>query len=180
MNQLVEQVVKKKKDSRYYINVLLILLATVGIPGTFLGLGLFFQRAYLAIIAVFSLFFCIYGAWFFISSLNIDYEYACLQSVLRFDKIISKRRRKPIVKLDIKSITDFFPYSDEEMSKRKISKVYYACADEYSEENYVAAFKNEARGQCVVIFTPNEKMLKAIEPYFSVEIKKKRLLEQKS
>ncbi len=177
---LVEQVVHKEKDVKYRLNTFLIILAAVGIPGFFILLSFITGLHYLIVVAFFALLFCIYGLWFFISSLNVDYEYSCLGSVLRFDKIIAKRRRRPIVRFDIKSVTDFFSYDDKEMGKRKIAKVFRASAKEFSKENYVLVFRHDARGECAVIFTPNETMLNAIKPYFTPELKKKLYFSNKS
>ncbi len=180
MDNLVEQVVPKAKDVKYRLNIFLLILAALGIPGIFVLLSVITGVQYLIIVAIFILMFSIYGLWFFITSLNVDYEYSCLSSTLRFDKVIAKRRRKPIVKFDIKSVSDFFPYDDKEMGKRKISKVYRASAKEFSTDNYVAVFRHEARGECAVIFTPNEQLLEAIKPYFSAEMKKKLYFNKKS
>ena len=177
---LVEQVVHKQKDVKYYLNVTLLVIAAIGLPGIFVALSLITGVHYLVIVAFFVLLFCIYGLWFFISSLKVDYEYSCLGSVMRFDKVIAKRRRKPIVKFDIKSATDFFPYDDKEMGSRKISKVFRASEKEFSEDNYVIVFRHEARGECAVIFTPNEEIREAMRPYFSAELKKKLFFAQKS
>ena len=180
MGNLVEQIVRKEKDAKYWLNIFLIILAAVGLPGILVALSFITGVRYLIVAAFFVSLFCIYGVWFFVSSLKVDYEYACLGSTLRFDRIIASRRRKPIVKFDIKSVTDFFPYDDHEMGKRKIAKVYRASAKEFSEENYVAVFRHDARGECAVIFTPNEEMLEAIRPYFSAELKKKLYFSNKS
>lgn len=173
MENLVEQVVKKEKDFKYYLNICLLVLAALGIPGVFVMLSFITGVRYLIVVAFFLLLFSIYGLWWAITSLKVDYEYACLSSTLRIDKVIAKRRRKSIVKFDIKSVTNFFPYDDKEMGKRKIGKVFRASAKEFSEENYVMIFRHEARGECALIFTPNEKMLEAIKPFFSAEMKKK-------
>ena len=173
VGNLVEQVVRKEKDVKYWLNMFLIIFAAVGIPGFLVVLAFLINVHYLVVVAFFALLFCIYGVWFFISSLKVDYEYACLGSVLRFDRIIAGRRRRPIVRFDIKSVTDFFQYTDEEMSAHRFKKVYRASAREFSEDNYVAVFRNEARGECAVVFTPNEEMREAIRPYFSAELKKK-------
>lgn len=178
-NTLIEQVVKKEKDVRYFLNLFLLILAAVGIPAILVLIGIWINLHYMFMVAFFASLFCIYGLWFFISSLRVDYEYACLLSTMRFDKIIAKRRRKPIVRFDIKSVSDFFRYSDQEMSKRRIKKIYRASAREFSEDNYVAVFRSEARGLCAVIFTPNEQILEAMKPYFNAELKKQLYLSKK-
>ena len=45
MDNLTEQVVKVKKTAKYYINIVLILLAAVGIPAGLIVLAEIVQRA---------------------------------------------------------------------------------------------------------------------------------------
>lgn len=172
MDNLVEQLVKVKKGTRYYVNLLLIIFIAVMIPTTLVILAEITERAYLIYIAFFLLLFCIYGAWYFITSLSIEYEYNVLGSVLRADKIIAKRRRKNVVKADVKTFEDLFKYSEEKMNAHKFAKIYYVGSKEYSTDNYVAVYTTEARGKCAVVFTPNEKTLNALRPYLDREIVK--------
>lgn len=173
MDNLIEQVVKRKKNTKYYINILLIILGAILIPVTFIVLALITKRAYLIYIALFSALFCIYGAWLFITGLNIEYEYSSLSGTFRVDKIIAKRNRKNVLKFDVKVIDDIFKYSDEEMSKRKFNKVYYVCDEDYSTDNYVATFVSEAKGKCAMVFSPKEKTLQGIRPYLKHEVVRK-------
>ena len=172
MDNLVEQVVKKQKNAKYYINIILILLVAVMIPVTLVILALTLQQAYLIYIAFFVSLFCIYGAWFFVTAQSIEFEYATLGGVFRVDKIIAKRNRKNILKLNVKEIDDMFPYSDSEMSKRRFNKVYHVSAVEDSNDNFVATFVSEAKGKCAIVFSPKEKTLNALRPHLKREIVK--------
>ncbi len=172
MDNLVEQVVKKQKNTKYYLNIFLAVIIAVMIPVTIGAVALIIKRAYMIYIAFFVSLFCIYGAWMYITGLNIDFEYATLGGVFRVDKIIAKRNRKPIIKIDIKMIDDMFKYSDEEMSKRKFNKVYYVGESEYSDDNYVATFISEAKGKCAIVFSPKENTLNALRPHLKREIVK--------
>ena len=172
MDNLIEQVVPKERNAGDGVKIALIILLAIGIPTTFVIIALITRIAYMAVIGIFTIFFCVYGAWFFITSLRIEYEYAFLSSTLRIDKVIDKRRRRPILKVDVKRLDDIFPYDDREMSKRSFNKVYRAAGKEFSEENYVACYHDEAKGKCAIIFTPNEKLLEAMKPYFNNELKK--------
>ena len=178
-NPLVEQIVKKEKNVRYYLNVLFIILAAIAIPATLIVFAYITGPAYLVYLALFAAMFCIYGVWFFITSLRVEYEYAFLSSTLRIDRVIAKRKRRPLLKVDVKKFEDFFPYSDEEMSKRKLAKIYRAAGNEFSAENYVAVYRHEGRGKCAIIFTPNEKLLGAMKPYFSSDLRKKMFQEKR-
>ena len=170
---LTEQVVPRERTARYGVSIALIILAALTIPVVLIVIAEITKIAYLAVIAMFLLLFCAYGAWYFITSLKVEYEYAFISSSLRIDKIIAKRRRRAIIMIDVKKFDDFFRYSDSEMGKRRFNKVYRACAKEFSEDNYVACFHDEAKGKCAILFTPNEKLLEAMKPYFGNELRKK-------
>lgn len=173
MDNLIEQVVTKQRTAKYVINIIIIILVAVTIPAVLIVIAELMQIAYLAIIAMFIALFDIYGAWYFITSLKVEYEYAFLSSTLRIDKIIAKRRRRAILKVDVKKFDDFFRYSDEQMASRRFNKIYYACEQEFSANNYVAAFQHEAKGKCALIFTPNEQLIGAMQPYFNSGLRKK-------
>lgn len=178
-NALTEQVVPKARTPKYGVKVALIILGAIAIPAILIIIAELTKIAYLAIIAMFLMLFCIYGAWYFITSLRVEYEYSFLSSTLRVDKIIAKRRRRAILKVDVKKFDDFFRYSDKEMSAHKFNKVYRAATKEFSDDNYVACFHDEAKGKCALLFTPNEELVEAMKPYFSSELRKKLWLAKK-
>lgn len=170
MDNLVEQVVKREKNAKYYINIALIILGAILVPAVFIALALIIKRAYFIYIALFSGLFCIYGAWMLITGLNVEYEYSFLGGTFRVDKIIAKRNRKNVLKIDVKIIDEMFKYSETEMSKRKFNKIYNVGATDFSTDNYVATFHNEAKGRCAVVFSPKEKTLQGIRPYLKHEV----------
>lgn len=170
MDNLVEQVVKRKKNARYAMRVVLYVLAAILIPLTFVVIALVTMRGYFVTIGFFALCFCIYGLWFFISILNVDYEYAALGDVFKVDRIIAKRNRKKVVKVNMKNIDDIFRYSDSEMTKRRYKKVYNVGEQEFSDSNYVIEFNDERKGKCAIVFTPNEKTLESFKHHVKREI----------
>lgn len=178
METLVEQVVKREKSPRYYVNIVLIILGAIIVPATFMILGKVLNRYYLALIGVFLVLFAIYLAWVFITAQRFEYEYAILGSTLRIDKIIAQRRRKKVLKIDVKEFDDFFRYSDEKMSAVKFDKVYDVGAKSYDENNYVATFTTDGGRKSAIVFSPKEKLLTAMRPYFNHEVARKLYLEK--
>ena len=225
-NTLIEQVVPKERNTRYGVNIALIILGAITIPVVFIIIALITKSAEGLIVGFILgiLEFCFelnhderkrcrkyrkkilpafksgtydgsYVAFVrdfraeairkheelqkYMKTLKVEYEYAFLSSTLRIDKIIAKRKRRPILKVDVKQFDDFFPYNDKEMDKRRFNKVYHASGKEFSEENYVASFRSEAKGKCALIFTPNEKLLEGMKPYFDNELRKKLFLAKK-
>ena len=179
MDALNEQLVRKKKDVKYYLNVFLIILAAIAIPATLIAFAYITGPAYLVYLALFAAMFTVYGAWFFITSLRIDYEYAFLASTLRIDRIIARRRRKPVVKVDVKRFEEFMPYDDKAMAEYHFRRVYRAADNEFSAENHVAIYHDDSKRLCAIIFTPNEEFIAAMKPFFNNELKKKMMKEKR-
>ncbi len=177
MDNLVEQVVKRAKNAKYYIKAFAIITMAILIPVTFVVLALALTRGYFLTLAFFSLLICGYGMWFFISSLKVEYEYAMLSGVFRVDKIIAKRNRKKVVKVELKIIDSIFRYSDDEMSKRTFNKVYHLGSKDYSDDNYVLTYTTEAKGKCAIVFSPDEKMLDSFKPFLKREVYKEFYLK---
>lgn len=170
MDTLVEQVVRRDRTPRYTLNVVLIILIAAAVPAFFMVLGKLIERYYLVVIGLFLLLFAVYLAWYFITSLKFEYEYAVLGSTFRVDKVIAQRRRKKVLKLDIKEIDGIFFYSDEKMSALKLNKVYDVAARSYDEQNLVATFPAENGRKNAIVFCPKEKILTAMKPYFNREV----------
>lgn len=173
MENLVEQVVSRNKNFVYYVKVVVAILIAVLVPVTFFVLGLTIPQAYLIYIAVFTIPFMIYFAWLYISSQKVDFEYALLGSSFNIAKIIAKRKRKLLLKVDVKTFNDLFKYDDKKMLEKKFTKVYFVASDNFSEDNYVACFHSDARGNSAIIFSPNEKLLNSMKPFLNYEIVKK-------
>lgn len=173
MDLLIEQVVKRKKTTSYYAKIVICILIDILIPTTLFILAFAIPQAYLIYIALFALPFLVWGSWYFITSLTIDYEYDLLGSTFGVAKIIAKRKRKNVIKTELKELKDLFKYDDKEMTKYKFSKVYFVGAEDYSEENYVLCCHNEARGNFAIVASLNEEMLNGMKPYLNHEIRKK-------
>ena len=175
---LMEEVVTKEHNARYHINKVIIILAAILIPATLVALAFITGVMYLNVVAFFVLLFCIYGAWFFITSLEVDFEYAFLSSTLRIDRVIAKRRRKKMVKVDVKRIDDIFRYTDKDMSRYRFKKVYNAGVKEFSEDNTVFVYHDSDKGWIGIIFTPSEEFLAGLKPYFNTELRKKLFMNK--
>ena len=173
MDGLIEQVVKPEKNAKYYIKIVLIILIALLIPAIFIVVAEIIKLGYLIYIALFCLFFCIYGAWYFITSSKIEFEYALLSSTFKVDKIIAKRKRKKLLKVDVKRFSDIFRYDDKQMSKYRFTKVYSVGRKEFSNDNFVAVYDDEAKGRTAIVFSPKEELLEGMRPYLSREIVKK-------
>lgn len=170
MDIFVEQLVKKEKKLRDRLITVCIILCVVLLPFACIALAFITNIYYFIMVAFFVLIAAVYGAWYFITAQNIEYEYSVTNNNLTVDKVIAKRKRKRIVSFDIKKIEEMGRFDDKDYEKRKYDKLLFASATDFGEDVYAAAFYIEKYGKCLLLFSPNEKVLEAMRPYLKREI----------
>ena len=93
------------------------------------------------------------------------------QSTLVVSKIIAKRKRKELIKVDVRHFDDLAKGNNNSYNKTKFTKVFEACADLNKEDDiYYAVFTHAGYGKCALLFNPEEKILKAMKPYLKKDI----------
>ena len=121
-----------------------------------------------------------YGAYYLVSGLDTEYEYTVTNNEIDFDKISGRRSRKRLITADIKLFENFGKISDAPETPSDCTVVQVS--DNTGENEYFADFKHASLGNVRIIFTPDEDMIGAIEPYLSGplknELKRRKLLEK--
>lgn len=167
MDIFVEQLVKKKRDSRDYMKIILsvaaafVIIALLGLLSGFVP----FVGMFMLIIVI----GLIYGLYLIITSINVEYEYAFTNGELDVDVIISARRRKRLTAFDVSDMEIMAERSHSEfgryMDNPKIEKLY-ACADKEADDVCFAVYTKEGYSH-MLLFSPNEKIkegFKALAP----------------
>lgn len=170
MDIFVEQLVKKEKTVRDRLITVCIVLCVVLLPLACVALAYITSIYYFMMVAFFVLIAAVYGAWYFITAQNVEYEYSVTNSNITVDKVVAKRKRKRIVSFDIKKIEEMGRFDDKDYEKRKYDKLMCASASDFGEDVYAAVFYIEKYGNCLLLFSPNEKVLEAMRPYLKREI----------
>ena len=170
MDIFVEQLVKKEKTVRDRLITVCIVLCVVLLPLACVALAYITSIYYFIMVAFFVLIAAVYGAWYFITAQNVEYEYSVTNSNITVDKVIAKRKRKRIVSFDIKKIEEMGKFDDKDYEKRKYDKLMFAAASDFGEDGYAAVFFIEKYGNCLLLFSPNEKVLEAMRPYLKRDI----------
>lgn len=167
-----EQVVKKKRTAKDKLNFIITIIMVVLVPLTMLILTYFrVLITYFAIVAIFVFAFGIWLIWFVRSHQNVEFEYQVIQDTLVVSKVIDKRIRKHILKLDIKSLEILEKGGEEGFDGKRIIKVFESCGDKKDKENtFYAVFNHTAYGRCGLLFSPNERILGAMKHYLNKEI----------
>ncbi|MDE5619346.1 MAG: hypothetical protein K2O29_06275 [Ruminococcus sp.] len=117
-----------------------------------------------------------YGTFFIVQSSHIEYEYAFTNGELDIDKIIAKRKRKPLLSVEVRKFTDFGKYSDDLEETAEMTVVI--SSDNIASHEYYADFQHENYGLTRLVFSPNEKMLENIKRFLSGSLRSKLAREE--
>ncbi len=173
MNDIfIEQLVKRKRTVRDRIVFIVTIIMVILIPATITFLA--FQNLILHYFTVLALFIFLMGIWliwFVRSHQNIEFEYQMVQDTLVVSKIIAKRKRKELLRLDSHHIDQLAKGDDPEINKVKLVRVVDAAIDSSDEKNtYYAVYNPTGGGRRALFFNPNDKVLGAMKPYLKKEI----------
>lgn len=117
-----------------------------------------------------------YGTFFIVQSYHVEYEYAFTNGELDIDKIIAKRKRKPLLSVEVRKFTDFGKYSDDLEETAEMTVVI--SSDNIASHEYYADFQHEDYGLTRLVFSPNEKMLENIKRFLSGSLRSKLAREE--
>ena len=175
MDHFAEQLVRKFHSSKDDLKKGLIITAAVVL--TLLALLLTFIGFPLALILPLC---AIWAAWYLLKLSNVEYEYSCTNGELDIDKIMGQDKRKTMLSVKVGTFTVFgkadeVTESDAEMTT--FSAMGISLMDDADTEHidtYYAEFEHPEYGSCCLYFCPDARMLEAIEPFLSRELKRQR------
>lgn len=164
MDFFSETIVGKKKDLKYYfkiIGILILAFIALIIMRVQIGVG------FLASIIPLEFVGAIYGAYLLIIGCNIEYEYSVTNENVDIDKIIAKRKRKRILRINSREFEYFAPYTGRHKSvcdNPQITKRIDVSGNKDGEGVYFAIYNAGGLKTCL-IFRPNEKMVENFSKY---------------
>ena len=174
-----EQIVKRKMTSSKFSALVLSIAGIVVLIALSIYLSGYFN--WLVPVALLFLGLGIYLSIMLIKNSGIEYEYTCVIGEMRIDKIKGKSKRKKITVFDVKAIDDIGKYIDTKTGNKNIDKskqdlVLVAAEDIDRDDTYYVLIHDKIRQKhALLFFTPNERTLSMIQPYLSIELKKKLL-----
>ncbi len=107
----------------------------------------------------------IYGAYYLVTSLFLEYECIFTNGDLDVDKIICQRKRQRLVTVKCENIEVLKKYVPEEHKNADYQTRIIAVEDEKKSENYCIVARVQGKGKTLVVFTPNDKILDAIKKF---------------
>ena len=155
MDTFVEQIVVKKKGMKeiaVIVGVLLLALILVLLSYVFLGM-LF------ALVAV----GVGYGAWWLITSQNVEFEYSVTNGDIDIDQIIAQRKRKRIVSVTGAKIESFAPYNPAEYAARPFDRTVMAAPSPDAPDTWCFTYHSKKNGHTLVIFQPEKRVIDALK-----------------
>ena len=161
MDTFFEQIVKKKKTAFEWGGIVatFIVAAILAVLVWVLNLPLLTPLLIVGIL---------YGAWWLITGLNVEYEYSMTSGVITFTKILGGRSRRQILELTIKEMKEIRPFEEgakEHLETLGLKNDYVLVSDIDSPDVYYAVFENDKSELEVVYFEATKKALSIFKFY---------------
>jgi hypothetical protein len=162
MDTFIEQLIKKHYGAKDYLITLGTILAALVL--------VFLSRMFLpAVTPIVFVFVCI-GAYYLITSRNLEFEYSVTNGDITIDKIINRRNRKRVISIDAHDIEVMGKYKSKEHEQETYNARVDASDNTGSEDTWYFFGHHPQKGSVLVIFTPNEKTLSAIKPFLPRQV----------
>jgi len=106
-----------------------------------------------------------YGAYFLLTSMNVEYEYAITNGEMDVDKITAQRKRKRLCTIKWREVEAFGKYVPAEHSGKQYENKFMACDSPDNPELWYCTARVPSKGQVFLVFNASERMLEAIKKY---------------
>lgn len=172
MDVFNEQIVKRKRTAKSIAIIVATITLLFLVPFSCCALAVLgLVIPYMIYVGLFIFIIGIYLAWYIITSQRVEFEYSVAGGTLDIAKIISKRKRKRVIKLDVKDIDLFCKIDDKRLETARVSKRIIAAGDPNDVHNtYSVIYNSPAYGKTLILFTPNEKIRNAMKSSLKKEI----------
>ena len=153
MDTFVEQIVAKKKGGKEYGIIFLVILAALVLTA---ALFLLFPPLMVLVVGIG------YGAWWLITSQNVEYEYSVTNGDIDIDQIIARRKRKRIVSVVGNKLEVLEPYNAAAYASRPFDRKVMAAPSEQDEGLWCFTYRSKKSGHTLVVFQPERRVLDAL------------------
>ncbi|MGN1132823.1 MAG: DUF6106 family protein [Oscillospiraceae bacterium] len=154
-----EQLIRKYPDSKDQIKKVLIVVAAVILAAL---LFFFSWGSPFAIFGIVLAGLVLYGAYFLLTNLMVEYEYILTNGELDIDKIMGQRTRKRLATLNIAKAEEFGEAGDN-LTVRENETFIKADANNPQMKNYYVRVNHKTLGNTILLFTPSEEMLEEVK-----------------
>ena len=113
----------------------------------------------------------LYGGYYLVTGLYIEYEYILTSGEMDFDKIMAQRTRKRLTTVKLGTVTEFGK-ADPEQDFEGAETYVVATANDPEQQDYYLRVKHGTLGDTVIYFTPNEEMIELMKQFFPRELRR--------
>ncbi len=178
MSSFCEQVVKRKFSLAHKI-----LLCAVGLAFAaaelfciYVAMAYTFPNAFVLAICV-ALIAIAVLIFMFPRLKNVEFDYSVMGNTLSVDKVTNASKRKKVARVEVSTIEALGKLSDEEVPNYKYGK-QRDVSDGTDEGAYFCVYTSD-KGKCLLIFSPNEKIMNGMKPNLSRELVIKHFYNKK-
>lgn len=100
---------------------------------------------------------------------KVEYDYSVVGNNFYIDKVIASKKRKSYAKVEISNITELELIENDNVPNVKYAKTYDCSNGDY-EGNHYCIFHEANKGKCLMIFSPNQKIIDGMRPYMTREL----------
>lgn len=165
MDIFVEQIVKKRMESKEKLMAGGIIVAAI-----ILSCVIFLLSGYLMAFTLVLVAGAIFGAYWLITGLNLEFEYAITNGDITVDKIIARRRRKRVVTIDAKEVDSMGKYRIADHAQKNYDQRMMAARDVNEDDAWYLTFHHRVHGNVLLVFSPDERTLAAIKPFLKRQV----------
>lgn len=102
---------------------------------------------------------------------KVEYDYSVVGNIFYADKVIDRKKRKSFVRVEINTIEDMgiINKKTDNIPRTKYAKVR-DCSTGVLEGSHYCVYHEAGKGKCLLIFSPNEKIVKGMRPHLVREV----------
>ena len=157
MDTFIEQIIVCKKTPKQ-ITLAVLTMALASVLVTFLLWTWALGAITLVLAAA-----VVYGTWWVLSMMNIEYEYCITNGDIDIDRITARRKRERVVSVSLQKVERVGRYVPAEWKTQQVDRRVMAAPSEKEEGLYYFTYRSKKRGHTLVVFRPNERMMEAFE-----------------
>lgn len=109
---------------------------------------------------------------------RVEFDYSVTGNRLYIDKVIDKKARKKLMNIEIGNIEDLGVIDGDNIPDDRYARTK-DCSDGKLEGSFYCVYRESGKGKCLLIFSPNEKIINGMRPHMTRELVMKYFYNKK-
>lgn len=173
MDVFFEQIIKRKRRGAEAVVRIMFIIITILVILLMLYVAIFHLFGAFSGLFLLGAFGIAIAAYFYLLSLNIEYEYSLTNGFLDIDKISGKRKRRRMLSTSCKEFEEFGSYDvDKQRLAQRAFDFKVLPANLRDTGLYYAVIRKDGYGTGLLVFQPNEKILSGLKKFIPRSVQK--------